>query len=284
MAQGWTEADIPDLSGRTVLLTGGNAGLGLQAATVLAGRGARVILACRRPERAERAVRQVNAASAGVGGEASSVRLDLASQASVREAAAEIGERFGLIDVLINNAGVMDIPLQRTEDGFEMTLATNHFGPFALTGLLLPRLAPGGRVVTLSSLAHLNGVVDFDDLNWERHYNSAKAYGRSKLANLLFTYELDRRLRAAGAQVSALACHPGIVYTDLFVTQSRAQKVFMSPSMRIVNFWAIQDVRMGALPTLRAATDPSAQGGEFYGPRGQGLRRSDRRSVIGKIA
>ena len=171
MAQSWTEADIPDLSGRTVLLTGANAGLGLQAATVLAGRGARLILACRKPERAEQAVRRVDAAAAAAstggspGAEAASVRLDLASQASVREAAAEIGERFGLIDLLINNAGVMDIPLQRTEEGFELTLATNHFGPFALTGLLLPRLAPGARIVTVSSVAHLNGVVDFDDLN-----------------------------------------------------------------------------------------------------------------------
>ena len=267
----WTEADIPDLSGRTAVVTGATAGLGLQTARVLAGRGAQVVLACRNVDKAGRAADQITAASAGA--TPSVVRLDLASQSSVRGAAEEIRDRFPPVDLLINNAGVMDVPYQRTEDGFELTLATNHLGPFALTGLLLDRLAAGARIVTVSSIAHLRGVIAFGDLQSERGYNADRAYSQSKLANLLFTYELDRRLRAAGAGVAAVACHPGVVYTDLFANSSRAEQFLLSPSMRIVNFWAVQNARMGALPELRAATDPSASGGQYFGPRRPGLRR-----------
>ena len=267
----WTEADIPDLSGQTAVVTGANTGLGLRAARVLAERGAHVVLACRNTAKAGRAVDQIAAASAGAG--ASVVRLDLASQSSVRSAAEEIRARFPRLDLLINNAGVMDIPFQRTEDGFELTLATNHLGPFALTGLLLDRLAAGARVVTLSSMSHLEGVIDFSDLQSEQDYDGERAYAQSKLANLLFTYELDRRLRAAGTGVTALACHPGVVYTDLFATRSRGEQFLLSPAMRVINFWAVQNARMGALPTLRAAADPYAQGGEYFGPRGYGMRR-----------
>jgi NAD(P)-dependent dehydrogenase (short-subunit alcohol dehydrogenase family) len=267
----WTEADIPDLSGRTAVITGANAGLGLQTARVLAGHGAEVVLACRNPDKAGRAVGQIAATSPAT--TASVVRLDLASQTSVRSAAEEIRARFPRVDLLINNAGVMDVPYQRTEDGFELTLATNHLGPFALTGLLLDRLAPGARIVTVSSVAHLSGVIDFDDLQAEQHYDPERAYSQSKLANLLFTYELDRRLRAAGASVAALGCHPGVVYTDLFANESRIQQFLLSPGMRVINFWAVQDARMGALPALRAATDPAAQGGAYFGPRRYGLRR-----------
>jgi NAD(P)-dependent dehydrogenase (short-subunit alcohol dehydrogenase family) len=267
----WTEADIPDLSGRTALVTGANTGLGLQTSRVLAARGAHVILACRNLDKAGHAAGQIAAATPEAS--TSVVRLDLTSQARVRSAAEEIRTRFPRVDLVINNAGVMDIPYQRTGDGFELTLATNHLGPFALTGLLLDRLAAGARIVTVSSVAHLTGVIDFDDLQSERHYDREKAYAQSKLANLLFTYELDRRLRAAGTGVIALACHPGVVYTDLFVTRSRPEQFLLSPSMRIINFWAVQNARMGALPTLRAATDPSARGGEYFGPRRYGLRR-----------
>jgi NAD(P)-dependent dehydrogenase (short-subunit alcohol dehydrogenase family) len=261
----WTEADIPDMSGRTAVVTGGNNGLGLQAARVLAARGAHVVLACRSLDKAERA-------ASAIGG-AAVVRLDLASQSSVHQAAKEIRERFPRVDLLINNAGVMEVPYQRTEDGFELTLATNHLGPFALTGLLLDSLAPGARIVTVSSIGHLDGVMNFDDLQSERDYDPDRAYSQSKLANLLFTYELDRRLRAAGSPVIAVACHPGVVLTDLFVNRSRVGQFMLSPSMRIINFWAVQNVRMGALPTLRAATDPAVSGGEYYGPRRYGLRR-----------
>ncbi|HEX4291129.1 MAG TPA: oxidoreductase [Trebonia sp.] len=267
----WTEADIPDQSGRTAVVTGGNNGLGLQTARVLAGRGAHVVLACRSTDKAGRAADQINAATPGA--DVSVVRLDLASQSSVRSAAKEIRARFPRLDLLINNAGVMEVPYQRTEDGFELTLATNHLGPFALTGLLLDRLADGARIVTVSSIGHLDGAMNFDDLQSERDYDPDRAYAQSKLANLLFTYELDRRLRAAGASVTALACHPGVVSTDLFTNRSAFQRFLLSPSMRVINFWAVQNVRMGALPELRAATDPSARGGQYFGPRRAGLRR-----------
>ncbi len=267
----WSETDISDLSGRTALVTGANGGLGLQVARVLAARGAHVILACRNPGKAHHGAGEIAAAVAGA--RTSIVRLDLASQSCVRSAAGEIRSRFPHLDLLINNAGVMEVPHQQTEDGFELTLATNHLGPFALTGLLLDRLAVGGRIVTVSSMAHLDGVIDFGDLQSERHYDPEAAYSQSKLANLLFTYELDRRLRAAGATVMALACHPGVVYTDLFATRSRLHQLLLSPAMRTINFWAVQNARMGALPTLRASTDPAAQGSEYFGPRRYGLRR-----------
>jgi NAD(P)-dependent dehydrogenase (short-subunit alcohol dehydrogenase family) len=266
----WTEADIPDLSGRTAVVTGANTGLGLQTARVLAARGAHVVLACRNPDKAGHAAGQIAAASPGAS--TSVIRLDLASQPSVRTAAEEISARFPRLDLLINNAGVMKVPYQRTEDGFDLTLATNHLGPFALTGLLLGRLAAGARIVTVSSISHLDGVIDFGDLQSERHYDPGRAYSQSKLANLLFTYELDRRLRAAGAGAIALACHPGAVYTDLFANSGLEQFLF-SPAMRIINFWAVQNARMGALPALRAAADPYAQGGEYFGPRRYGMRR-----------
>jgi NAD(P)-dependent dehydrogenase (short-subunit alcohol dehydrogenase family) len=267
----WTEAGIPDLSGRTAVVTGANTGLGLQTARVLASHGAHVVLACRNLDKARRAADQITAASPGAG--TSIIRLDLASQSCVRTAAKEIRSRFPRVELLINNAGVMEVPCQRTEDGFELTLATNHLGPFALTGLLLDRLAAGARIVTVSSIAHLDGVMDFADLQSERHYDPERAYAQSKLANLLFTYELDRRLRAVGSKVIALASHPGVVYTDLFATRSRPKQFLLSPAMRIINFWAVQNAQMGALPALRAATDPSAQGGEYFGPRRYGLRR-----------
>jgi NAD(P)-dependent dehydrogenase (short-subunit alcohol dehydrogenase family) len=267
----WTEADIPDLSGRTAVVTGANTGPGLQTARVLAARGAQVVLACRNPDKAGHAAGQIAAASPVAS--TSTVRLDLASLRSVRTAAEEIRARFPRVDLLINNAGVMKVPYQGTEDGFELTLATNHLGPFALTGLLLGRLAAGARIVTVSSISHLDGVMDFGDLQSERHYDPERAYEQSKLANLLFTYELDRRLRAAGAKVMALACHPGAVHTDLFATSSGLEQFLLSPAMRIINFWAVQNARMGALPALRAATDPSAHGGAYFGPRRYGLRR-----------
>jgi NAD(P)-dependent dehydrogenase (short-subunit alcohol dehydrogenase family) len=264
----WTEADMPDLSGRTAVVTGGNAGLGLEIGRVLAARGAHVVLACRSIEKGK-------AAAAQIGGDAAAVRLELASLASVRAAAEEITARYPRLDLLINNAGVMEVPYQQTADGFELTLATNHLGHFALTGLLLDRLlaTPGSRVVTMSSISHLQGVLNFDDLQAERDYRPDTAYEQSKLANLLFTFELDRRLRTAAPQTSALAAHPGVVFTNLFHARPRLQQALLKPQFRIINFWAVQDVRMGALPALRAATDPAARGGDYYGPRRYGLRR-----------
>jgi NAD(P)-dependent dehydrogenase (short-subunit alcohol dehydrogenase family) len=262
----WTAADIPDLAGRTAVVTGANAGIGFETARVLGGRGALVVLACRNVGKARQAAGLITAAHRQA--RTGLVRLDLASLASIREAAEEIRATYPHVDLLLNNAGVMELPYERTEDGFELTFGTNHLGHFALTGLVLDRLlaTPGSRVVTMSSVGHEPGVMNFDDLQSEHGYQPAEAYYQSKLANLLFTYELDRRLRAAGAPTQALGAHPGVVYTDLFRTRSRVDKALLSPWMRPINFWAVQNVHKGALPMLRAATDPAASGGEYYGP------------------
>jgi NAD(P)-dependent dehydrogenase (short-subunit alcohol dehydrogenase family) len=266
----WTEADVPDQGGRTAFVTGANSGIGLETARVLAARGARLVLACRDPGRAEDAAARICAASPRA--DVSTVPLDLASLPSVREAADHLRSRSDRLELLINNGGVMQPPYERTVDGFELTLATNHLGHFALTGLLLDRLlaTPGSRIVTVSSVAHARGTMNFDDLQSARGYNPDQAYSQSKLANLLFTYELDRRLRAAGAETRALACHPGIVLTGLYTTSSRLERAAMSPRLRLLNSRLVQSAAMGALPTLRAATDPAARGGEFYGPPGRG--------------
>jgi NAD(P)-dependent dehydrogenase (short-subunit alcohol dehydrogenase family) len=264
----WTAAEVPDQAGRTAVVTGASAGVGLETARVLAARGADVILACRDLSKAERAADRIRAGLGPVS--LRIIPLDLASLASVRAAAREIHAACPRLDLLINNAAVMDVPYQRTADGFELTLATNHLGPFALTGLLLDVLlaTPGSRVVTVSSVGHTNGVIGFDDLQGERRYRPAHAYWQSKLANLLFAYELDARLAAAGASTISLAAHPGVVRSELWRTSSVLERVLISRRLRLISSRAVQEPPAGALPTLRAATDPAARGGEYYGPSG----------------
>jgi NAD(P)-dependent dehydrogenase (short-subunit alcohol dehydrogenase family) len=264
----WTAADIADQSGRAVVVTGASSGLGLITAKILAQRGAAVVLACRDLAKAERVADRIRAA--GRPGSARVVRLDLASLASVREAAVEILTGCPRLDLLILNAGVMSVPYERTEDGFELTLASNHLGHFALTGLVLDRLlaTPGSRIVTVSSVAHRRGVMHFDDLQSERSYEPSDAYAQSKLANLLFTYELNRRLEAAGADTISLAAHPGNARTALWRTSSGLERALISGRLRLLNFWLVQGPERGALPTLRAAVDPSARGSDYYGPSG----------------
>jgi len=264
----WTAADVPDQSGRTAVVTGASSGLGLEIAGVLAARGATVVLACRDVGRAERAAGLIRAGAGRAGVRV--VRLDLASLASVREAADEIRSSCPRLDLLINNAGVMRPPYQRSADGFELTFATNHLGHFALTGLVLDRLmeTAGSRVVTVSSVGHWDGVMRFDDLQFERGYQADDAYAQSKLANLLFTYELAARLRAAGSRTIALAAHPGIARTGLFRWDPWPVRALLSPVLRPLMFWMAHDARLGALPALRAATDPSAGAGEYFGPGG----------------
>ncbi len=244
---------LPDLAGRTVIVTGANSGIGRAAAAALAGAGAHVVLAVRSTDKGERAAAQM-------GGDTEVRALDLASLASVREfASAWEGE----IDVLINNAGVMVPPLGRTADGFELQFGTNHLGHFALTNLLLPQIA--GRVVTISSTAHRMGHIDFDDLNWERRkYRAWSAYGQSKLANMLFTSELQRRLTAAGSEVIATAAHPGYASTNLqFHSGRRSWDLLMGLGNRVL----AQSEEGGALPTLYAAFAP-VPGDSFAGPGG----------------
>jgi NAD(P)-dependent dehydrogenase (short-subunit alcohol dehydrogenase family) len=252
----WTVADVPDQSGRTAVVTGGAAGIGFETAKVLAVRGARVVLACRDAERGAAATNLLT-------GDVVVVRLDLASLASVRAAADEIRAAVPRLDLLINNAGVMNAPFRRTEDGIELTFATNHVGHFALTGLLLDTLTDDGRIVTVSSIAHRRGTADFSEPD-AASYQPDEAYARSKLANLLFTYELDRRL--AGSGIHALAAHPGVVGTALWRTSSAFERVMVSNRLRALNFWLAQDAAAGALPSLRAATDPDARGGDYFGP------------------
>jgi NAD(P)-dependent dehydrogenase (short-subunit alcohol dehydrogenase family) len=254
----WTAQDLPDLSGRTFVVTGANSGLGLIDARELARVGARVVLAVRDTAKGEQAVRAID-------GPAEVRKLDLADLDSIR-AFAEAWE--GDLDVLINNAGIMAIPQQRTRDGFEMQIGTNHLGHFALTNLLLPHVTD--RVVTLSSGAHRIGNLDVDDLNWERRsYKRWGAYGQSKLSNLLFTLELQRRLTAAGSGVRAVAAHPGYAATNL---QSRTQNAVQNALMAIGNKVIAQSDEMGALPTLYAATQ-DIPGGSYVGPDGLGEQR-----------
>jgi NAD(P)-dependent dehydrogenase (short-subunit alcohol dehydrogenase family) len=258
----WTADDIGGQQGRTVVVTGANTGIGFETAKVLAARGATVVLASRDPARNRAAVARVGA------GDLSTVTLDLASLASVRRAAEEISSRYPRLDLLINNAGVMMPPYGRTEDGFELQIGTNHLGHFALTGLLLHRLVavPGSRIVTVSSFAHRQGHVDLDDLHFERRrYRPTTAYGQSKLANLLFTYELQRRLAAADAETIAVVLAPGAVRTDL---QRHVTGAFRAVGGLLMRTLGQPDAAMGALATLRAATDPGVRGGEYYGPDG----------------
>jgi NAD(P)-dependent dehydrogenase (short-subunit alcohol dehydrogenase family) len=253
MTTSWSTTDIPDLTGATVIVTGANSGIGRAAAQALAGAGARVVLAVRDPEKGR-------SAAAAMPGRTEVRRLDLASLASVREfAAAWEGE----IELLINNAGVMVPPLTRTADGFELQFGTNHLGHFALTNLLLEHVT--GRVVTVSSTGHRFGSIDFDDLNWERKpYKAWRAYGQSKLANLLFTAELQRRLTAAGSTVLANAAHPGYASTNLQFHSGRRLLDLLSVAG---NRLLAQDENGGALPTLYAAV-ADIPGNSFAGPGG----------------
>ena|SRR5215469_1614201 len=264
----WTAQDMPDQHGRTAVITGASSGLGLEVAKVLAAHGANVVLAGRDQGRTAAAAEQAQAAAKG--GRVDTAELDLASLESVRKAAVDVAGRFPRLDLLINNAGVMATPYGLTKDGFELQFGTNHLGHFALTGLLLPNLlaVPGSRVVTVSSNGHRAGRIDFDDLMSTRHYWKWAAYGRSKLANLMFTYELQRRLSAAEAPTIAVAAHPGTARTELTRHMSSMSTAAMSSRFHALNSWWVQDSVMGALPTLRAATDPDVTGGTYYGPDG----------------
>jgi NAD(P)-dependent dehydrogenase (short-subunit alcohol dehydrogenase family) len=258
----FSTTDIPDQTGRTIIITGANGGIGRAAATALVAKGANVTLAVRNLEKGrEAAAAMVGAGSAdGRWGTVGVRKLDLASLASVREFATGFTEP---IDVLINNAGVMVPPLSKTEDGFEMQFGTNHLGHFALTNLLLPNVTD--RVVTISSTGHRWGTIDFDDLQWERKpYRRWQAYGQSKLANLLFTSELQRRLTEAGSSVIAAAAHPGYAATNLqFHSGSRALDIISVLGNRLL----AQDESSGALPTLYAAT-ADIPGDSYAGPTG----------------
>ena len=260
----WTTAHIPDQTDRTAVITGANTGLGFETAKALAAKGAHVVIAVRDTGKGKQAAAQMP-------GDVTVQELDLTSLASIREAAEALRTGNDTIDLLINNAGVMTTPKGTTKDGFELQFGTNHLGHFALTGLLLDAIldVPGSRIVTVSSNGHkMGGAIHFDDLQWERSYSRMGAYTQSKLANLLFTYELQRRLAPRGKTI-AVAAHPGTSSTEL----ARNVPTVLQRAFQVVSPLIAQSPAGGALPSLRAATDPGVLGGQYYGPDGIGQQK-----------
>jgi len=267
----FSESSVADQTGKTFVITGGNSGIGYEAALMLAKKNANVILACRSPQRASDALALIRAAVPTA--KVDVMRLDLASLQSVRAFAEELTGKHKKLDGLVNNAGLMALPFTKTEDGFEMQIGTNHLGHFALTGLILPSLlsTPGARIVNVSSQAHRMGKIHFDDLHGERSYERWSRYGQSKLANLLFTNELSRRLRAKQAEVLVTAAHPGYSSTSLQTKGALMENAKVEASFfTLGNRLFAQTATMGAMPTLRALTDRGASTGDYFGPSGIG--------------
>jgi NAD(P)-dependent dehydrogenase (short-subunit alcohol dehydrogenase family) len=274
MSKQWTAAEVPDQSGRTAIITGGNSGIGYFAALELARKGANVVLACRSVDKGKQAARDIEKAVPKA--QVSVEPLDLASQGSIHSLAAQwLGDARPL-DLLINNAGVMALPKRtETQDGFEMQFGTNVLGHFALTGLLLPSLTATSqtatkapRIVTLASIAHLRGRIELDNLQSEKKYEPMETYSQSKLGDLMFALELDRRLQACGSRVESIAAHPGVAPTQLFLRDAPA---WQRPMRRVVGVFmgiALNTAEKGALPTLYAATSAEAKPGGYYGPTG----------------
>jgi len=262
MITNFTDRDVPDQAGKTVLVTGANTGIGYQTALVLARQGARVLLGCRNRDKCQAAIDSIRALHPDA--DLDPLALDLGDLSSVRQAAATLLDTEPHLDVLVNNAGVMVPPRTLTTDGFELQLGVNHLGPFALTGLLLPllRQTTGARIVNTSSNGHRMGEPDFDDLTAEHSYRPLKRYGASKLANLLHTYELDRRFRAQDIPIVSAACHPGGTDTDL----SRHVSPLLIAVIRPLAGWFLNQPPQGAWPTLAAATHPDVHGGQYFGP------------------
>lgn len=264
----WTVNDIPEQNGKVAVVTGANSGLGYISSEALTRKGAQVVMAGRDKAKAQEAINRLKREVPGA--KVEFIRLDLADLNSVQEFAADFKARYNRLDLLLNNAGVMTIPERQTAQGFEMQFGTNHLGHFALTALLLDNLTgtPDSRVVTVTSMAHLYGRINFEDLQLRKNYNRFVAYCQSKFANVLFAFELQRRLKAAGASSISLSAHPGYAHTNLqnnsaSSTGSLVEKVLYPITNRIV----AQSAEMGALPQLYAATAPEVKGGEFYGPR-----------------
>jgi NAD(P)-dependent dehydrogenase (short-subunit alcohol dehydrogenase family) len=258
---------MPDLTGKVMIVTGANVGLGFETAKEFARKGAQTVMACRNIQKAEAAMTKIQAEIPDARIEV--MRLDLASQKSIHQFADEFKAKYDRLDVLANNAGIMWTEYSKTEDGFESQFGTNHLGHFALTGLLMDLLlkTPGSRVVNVSSVGHRSGTMDFDNLMFEggEGYSRHGAYARSKLANLLFTYEMQRKFEAAGVDAIAVAAHPGGSDTEL---SRHVEDRWLMRLFRPVMGMIAQSAAMGALPTIRAAVDPNVHGGEYYGPKG----------------
>jgi len=259
----WTPDELDDLADKTFLITGGNSGIGFEAARILSSKNADVVIACRDETKGKKALAKI--VNAGTG-RCELLMLDLADTASIRAAAAEAKDRFGAIYGLINNAGVMQTPKQKTKDGFEMQLGTNHLGHFLWTALMMDAVdGRGGRVVTVSSIAHKFGRIDFDNLMMQSGYDASRSYSRSKLANLLFAMELHRRLEDAGSRVKSVACHPGYSNTSL---QFKGPTGLFKAVYAVTNKVLAQSAQKGAWPTALAAADDRVVSGGYYGPTG----------------
>jgi NAD(P)-dependent dehydrogenase (short-subunit alcohol dehydrogenase family) len=266
MPRRWTRNEIPNLNGKVVIVTGANSGIGYEVAKILASKKAIVILACRNNVKATKALEKIQKKAPNL--QANYIQLDLASIVSIKAFASEFNRKYNRLDILVNNAGILRVPYQETKDGFESQVGVNHLGHFALTSLLFKKLTEtkGSRVVNVSSNAHKSADMDFDKFVFEegKEYFKEKAYGRSKLANLLFTYELDRRLKKAKIDVIAVASHPG------FSNTAMADHLFggiVYPLRKTLGF-LIQSAAKGALPTIRAAVDPNVKSGEYHGIKG----------------
>lgn len=265
----WTDENIPDLSGKTAVVTGANSGLGFETTRALARKGAHVVLAVRDPSKGAAAVERLQDELPGTS--LAVIELDLASLSSIRAFSERYIKQYPALDLLINNAGVMAIPYRETADGFEMQFGVNHLGHFALTGMLLPHLlnASAARVVTVSSALHRRGKPNFEAANGQESYEKRDAYSRSKLANLLFAYELQRKLAACGTDAISVAAHPGYAATNLQLAGPRMEGTrYLNVAMALSNRFFAQSASRGALPILFAATDPGVQGGDYIGPGG----------------
>lgn len=265
MGKKWTENDIPDLGGKVIIITGANNGIGFENTKEFARKNATVIMACRNLSKGQKALEKVK--NNVPDGQIELMELDLANISSIKRFATSFKEKYSKLDILLNNAGIMMVPYRKTADGFESQIGTNHLGHFTLTALLFDVLkqTSGSRIINVSSEGHNFGEMDWNDFMFEKKYGRVKAYGRSKLANLLFTYELDRRLKAKNIPVLALASHPGTANTGLGDHLFGPVKFFLKP---IVFFFIAQSAYKGSLPSARAAVDPDVKGGEYFGPKG----------------
>jgi len=280
----WTATDMPDLTGKKFVVTGANGGIGLEIARALAAKNAHVVMACRDLRKAAAAIESIHRTTPGAALEL--VALDLSSQASVKQAAQEILARHPRIDGLINNAGIMWVHEGRTVDGFEQQTGTNHFGHFAFTGLLLPAMqdVAGSRIVTVSSLGHWAYRIYFDNIHLDGIYNKQRAYSQSKIANLAFALELERRLRAVGAKTISVASHPGATSSDLAGTFAKESTLGLGYIVRWAWPLVTQSAAAGAWPSLYAATAADVTGGEYFGPRRFGVVGSPTRAHVRQLA
>jgi len=267
----WTEKNLPDLTGKTIIITGANSGTGFAAAKFMAARGATIIMACRNPEKAKVAVQSIKNGQSDA--KLDFIQLDLASLASIKEFSTEFKKKYSNLDILINNAGMSQTPDIKTEDGFEMQMGVNHLGHFALTGQLMDCLVTtkDSRVVTMSSMNHEQGQMNFGNLFLEGEYHQMRAYEQSKLANLLFSYELSRRLALAGVGVESIAAHPGFVKSNIMKSNDYTERSFGFTLMfNIFDLLLAMTPNMGSLGIMRAATDRTLKNGDYVGPTKMG--------------